>query len=575
MRGARVAWFVLLAGPWAGCGGDSARGSADGFGRPDPEGGVHEVDAPQGDASAEPNLDLGSTEVAVDSGPERAPEPAPDVGAEATAMIEPMPDIGGESPLNTEPLPEPAPEPVPDASAADMPVPPPDMAGAIDVSVDVPADIPADVPVDAPAPAANIGAWCDPAESDGALNNPACVGGTRCLVVRDPGEGMCVIFGCSVDLPTAAIDEESCHVAYGTAYVCVDLDGAFGDALEPYDPPAFADGQNANLQDNVCLRRCTPSDSGNDCEPEFACSPDSTRFNFDDAVCYFPACGSGVDCPVTVSPSGSCMLDTDCDTGAGQFCTSVQDLDGDGTLEMRACALPGDCNAGNGLCDPHTLGSPGSAIGAPCAFDAGCPDGGACVLEGPAYDALGNIVARVPHNGYCTRLGCRFAATLVTAACPPGAECNHNYYAGGCQPACDVGDPWGCRNNDCDPLSGLTVGCDWFSDLDCYDWSGWSFGNGLPLVGGPTGIVCDYDGSALKTCEDIWNMSGGVGCPGVAPVGNPWGMDCYDRETATPMASDTDPLGRCLDVTTSGPACADFGQYCDGFCVDTGGGPCP
>lgn len=452
-----------------------------------------------------------------------------------------------------------------DPAVVDGPVPAADLPQAPDATGDVGADLSPPLP--------NIGVWCDPALSDGSRNNPACMGAAKCAQIT-PTDGMCVIFGCGVDLPSDGIDEESCGTDYGAAYVCVDLDGEFGDAAEPYDPPTWPAGQNANLADNACLVKCVPKDAANDCAPEFSCAADSTRLHFDGAVCYFVACQGGADCAVTVSPPGSCAIDLDCDTAGGQFCTGVQDLDGDGTLEVRACALGGECNPQNGLCDPHALGA-GTAIGAPCAFDADCPDGATCVLEAPVYDTLGGIVTRAPRNGYCTKLGCRFAATLTSAACPPGSECNHNYYAGGCQPACDVGDPWGCRNNDCAPSSGLTAGCDWFGDLDCYDWSGWTFSSGLPMIGGPTGIVCDYDGPVFNTCEDMWFRTGGIGCPGVAPVGNPAGMDCWYFESATPAPTNDDPFGRCLDTTTSGPACSDYGQLCDGICTDTAGGPCP
>jgi len=508
-----------------------------------------------------------------------------DQGADAPAPDAPRADVAADVAPGPEPVPDPAPDlsPPPDAaSQADAPIAAPprdtaiDVPAAVDAPVDgPPADLPpADAAIDGPV-LPNIGAWCDPALSDGALDNPACVGGTRCLIVRDPTDGLCTIFGCSVDLPTAGVDEESCSTTYGAAYVCVDLDGSVSDPLEPYDPPTFPDGQNADLVDNVCLERCTPREDGNDCHPAFACAPDSTRLHFGGGVCYFVACADGTDCPVTTSAPGTCAVDGDCDTGAGEFCTGVQDLDGDGALEVRACAERGTCNPDNGLCDPHALGAPAATIGDPCAFDTECPDGSTCVLEAPVYDTEGSIVALVPRNGYCTKLGCRFDSTLTSATCPIGHECNQNYFAGGCQPSCDVNDPWGCRNNDCDPGSGLTSGCDWFGDLDCYDWSGWSFPSGLQMVRGPTGIVCDYDGPGFNTCEDIWYASGGLGCPGVAPVGNPAAMDCRDRETAALTVDDADPLGRCLDVTSSGPVCADHGRFCDGVCVDTGGGPCP
>jgi hypothetical protein len=566
--------FASAIGLWSGCGGDSAPGVADvagdARGASEASDASRAIDGPPADgraidaaAGADVAAERAWPDAAADGGPDaRDPDGPQDAAIDVPSGS--LADVASEASA-----PDAAADVATDTTAATDSATVADL-GAVDVDVPSP-DVSADLAPATP----NIGAWCDPAQSDGARANPACLGGTTCLVVRAPTDGMCVIFGCSVDLPTEPAVEDSCGPTFGVDYVCIDLDGEFGDLAEIYDPPAYPDGQNANLADNVCLPTCTPRSASNDCAAEFACAPDSTRLHFDGAVCYFPACLGGADCAVTVAPPGSCLVDPDCDTASGEFCTGVQDLDGDGTLEVRACARGGDCNPQNGLCDPHALGSPSSAIGEPCASDADCPDGGTCVLEAPVLDTFGAVVTRAPRNGYCTKLGCRFAATLPSAACPAGSECNHNYYAGGCQPACDVGDPWGCRNHDCDPGSGLTARCDWFGDLDCYDWSAWAFGNGLPMVAGPTGIVCDYDGPVFHTCEDMFYLSGGVGCPGVAPAGNPAAMDCWDVETATPLADGADPAGRCVDTTTAGPACSDYGRFCDGFCVDTGGGPCP
>jgi hypothetical protein len=417
---------------------------------------------------------------------------------------------------------------------------------------------------------ANIGAWCDPANSDGSGNNPACVSGTKCLVMDQAAQnGMCVVYGCTVDLfGTGGINEESCHVDYGAGYLCIDLDTAYGDTAEPYDPPGgFPDGQNADLSDNVCVQTCTPQSAANDCDPNFACLPDSTRYNAGTAICFGLPCQNGNDCPVTVSQNDACTTSTDCNTGAGQFCVLLIDTNGDGTVDTGACAVAGTCNS-SGLCAPHTMGNASAQIGDPCASDIDCPNGSTCLQPGP--DILLPVTdvppaPRAPRNGYCTILNCRFASTMPGFACPAGTECNLAFFAGGCERACDPADATGCRGNDCDPAGGTTTGCDWFGDFDCYDWSTWTFVGGAPLVSG-SGVVCDYWGPTMHSCESF-SAFGGSGCPAVAPSGNPNAMDCYDVESGVPTADDADPAGRCLDTTPSGPPCGQFGSLVNGECV--------
>jgi hypothetical protein len=358
-------------------------------------------------------------------------------------------------------------------------------------------------------PASNIGAWCNPAESGTDGENPACTGDARCLTMDSPPQnGICVVFGCSIDLTgTEGISEETCRIMYGDDFVCVDVDGVFADDGEPYDPPEHPRGQNANLDDNVCVPKCVPRVDGNDCQAEFACRPDSTRFNFIDAVCLGLACGSDDDCP-----EGS------------------------------------ECNLDNGLCR-RTAGDPTASIADPCEVDDDCPVGGACLLEEGRTDTQG-AAYRAPRAGYCTLLGCRFAETLPHAACPAGTACYHYFFAGACMRNCDPTDPLGCRGNDCNPGPGPTQGCDWFGDYECLDWGGWSFfGGAVPVVAGPDGEICDYNVNR--------------GCQGVPTCEPP--STCVDPETGLP-----DPQGVCLDSTGSGPPCTTFGNgaLCDGYCVD-------
>jgi len=416
-----------------------------------------------------------------------------------------------------------------------------------------------------PAPGAE-GSWCDPALSGEDGQNPGCAEGAICAEI-DERSGICLTPGCSVDLIATTTNEDSC----GSGYACIDLDGLFDD--EEYDRESQPDGQNLDRDDNVCVRKCTPHEDSNECDDGLACAPDTTRYHFAQPVCFAPACESGRDCPVTVSASGTCARDGDC--GEGQFCSSFIDTDGDGVLDRGACAVPGVCNAASGLCDPHTLGGDSAMVGDPCQSDMDCQMGGTCLLA-PGRGGWGlDAVPGIPRNGYCTLLGCRFSDTLPGRHCPTGSSCSQFYWAGGCQRRCSAMDPTGCRGNDCDPAAGVTRGCDWYGDYDCYDWTGWFFATGLPVVDGLDGYVCDYIGPLQLDCETMQISSAGQGCSALAPTGNPVDMQCRDPESAMVTASPSDPNGSCLDTTPSGPPCADYGRFCDGECIDTGGRPCP
>jgi hypothetical protein len=380
-------------------------------------------------------------------------------------------------------------------------------AGVLDPTVDA---SPADPSADGPVKLGEPGSWCDPALSSGDGTNPACLPIERCVVRDDPPQnGLCAVVGCTVDLPTASINEDSCRGPLGNNYVCVDLDGANDDA-EPYNS-SHPQGQNTDLSDNLCVRKCTPRADGNDCEPQFACRPDSTRYDLLHAVCLDLACQSGT------CPAGS------------------------------------TCNTTNGLCSPSSVGDPSARIGDPCLADAECPPGGACLVEEAITDASGTRLA--PRNGYCTILGCRFADTLPDFACPAGSACDNFFYAGGCVRNCDPLDATTCRNDACDPGSGLANGCDWLGDFECVDWSGWNLAViGLPVVSGDA-VICDFVYDSIRSCA--------LGCPG--------GSTCTDPETGLPSTD-----GACLDTTASGPPCATNGAdgaFCAGECVDRDSDP--
>jgi hypothetical protein len=363
-----------------------------------------------------------------------------------------------------------------------------------DVAADTPVDGPRDDvgPADSPIPP-NIGVWCDPSESDSGGANPACVGGAGCLVFDDPPQnGMCVIAPCRTDDLATAVDEDDCRRAHGPEFVCVDLDAT----------------SDTSLLDNACVPVCTPRADGNDCEPEFACDPASTRFNFVDAVCLTLACPNPRSCP-------------------------------DGF----------ECRELSGLCVRSATGNPSAAIGDPCATDDDRPLAANC-LEENRFEATDGEVLRFPRNGTCTILGCRFAETLPDFACPAGTACYTAFFAGACMRTCDTADPAGCRGRGCDPAGAVIDGCDWLGDYECIDLTNtvW-LANDLPVVVGDDPI-CDY----------LWrtDCNAALVCPA--------GRTCTDKLTGAGATE-----GVCLDATVSGPPCVTIGAdggFCDGECVD-------
>ena len=352
--------------------------------------------------------------------------------------------------------------------------------GETDAEVDAGGDLDAGNELQDQGPT-NIGVWCDPRDSDAEGNNPACTGDTTCFSASppfdDPQEnGICAVVGCDVDIWGDQATSNSCGERYSDS-VCIDVDGPFGDQAEPYDREDYPDGQNANRMDNICVIMCTPSATSNSCDPHFACSADSTRFNFANPVCLGLACHTGYDCPVSITGNDACASDADCTLiMSGSFCDLRRDTDGDGTLDSGACALPGSCNVTTGACAVHFMGDPDASIGDPCQADVDCPVGGTCVVEELGTDELDRAY-RAPRNGYCTLLGCRFPdATGVT--CPAGSACGGWFFAGGCMDLCDPTDAAGCRDDldqdpttangiPCDVAGGVVTDCDWYGDFEC------------------------------------------------------------------------------------------------------------
>jgi len=268
---------------------------------------------------------------------------------------------------------------------------------------------------------------------------------------------------------------------------------------------------------DYCLTECTPAIGKNDCPDGLACHPTTDALVYADAaLCLYPACVNGEDCPVRLaaacdplSPAAQC-------TGqpAGAFCAA----DAPGSTTGH-CVLPGTCDPVSGLCLAHALGTQAAKVGDPCNDDRDC--GGAMFCEQERVDADGNVYAR---NGYCSIEGCMFAGTLPLRACPTGAICNRLSPGGRCFKACALTDPTGCRNHAADK----------HGDYECYDWS--------KLVGGPK----------QPTCEPALPCGPGWSCPTLGDATNSTDMGCRDRATGAKLP-DHSPAGFCLDTTASGP----------------------
>lgn len=392
---------------------------------------------------------------------------------------------------------------------------------------------------------ANIGVPCDPADGNGEDElNPACEGDARCFDTNGT-DGICAVFGCREDNAATGTNEDSCRLDYGNDFLCVDIQG----------------NEDTNLADNICVQKCTPNDTANSCESPFACTPISRRFNFSDTVCIDLGCQVDADCPVSITNDVTCMSDADC-PGGTDYCVLANDTNDDGMLDIGACSEAGTCNTANGLCAPHSLGSPTGRVGDPCQADTDCPDGGTCVNEGPYTDVNG-VIFRSPRNGYCTIFGCKYE-DATGATCPAGTGCYTTFFAGGCMDLCDQENATACRDDldeDADPTGngtpcnvgmGITTNCDWYGDYECQDWAGFTFtGSGDQVVLGANGTICDYIGAQQRDCSVFTGIGG---CPAVAPVGNTTGMDCRFPRTGVQTTGASDD-GRCLDTTTSGDLC--------------------
>lgn len=344
-----------------------------------------------------------------------------------------------------------------------------------------------------------------------------------------------VLLGCDTRRVSSGADGGSCSVAIGELCAqsseccvgsCVGLLGgarvcapscSFDDPTTPADEDSCAPGQrcinasgSASL-DLRCLPTCTPELGKTSCPPGLACVPWAAELAIggSDAFCIGTRCNSGRDCPLRLARS--------CKVGGAEvcladhpeaFCAPDQAWRPDGPA---SCALPGRCDVASGLCRAHDRGSATARVGDPCQDDRDCGGAMECWSEEAGLRPF-------PHNGYCTIVGCIFAASLPERACGADSLCFGRPSGGICYRRCDLEDAQSCRGHEPDD----------FGDYECY-----AAGTASPICM-PTFISCEVDG----------------GCEALGLPGNPTKMRCRDPQSGTDLPANP-PQGVCLDDTSS------------------------
>lgn len=310
---------------------------------------------------------------------------------------------------------------------------------------------------------------------------------------------------CTADDPaTPLVNEDSCPDL--TKYLCAPT------LLLPGAPHA-------------CVRRCSPKYGSKACGPHLACHWRSVSYSpgLDQAVCVYPGCLSGKDCPVYLDQSCSPGAVGQCAGQAGVFCAADESSASGGT-----CAQTGSCEAASGLC----LAFPGAGsggVGAPCKTDLDCQSGRRCDRE---RTVGGQLHAR---NGYCVLEGCAFPKTLPERACPAGSVCQRLVPGGACFKACKLESATDCRGHAGDQRG----------DYECYALNNLAIGGGA-IADAPTcepadSYPCTLFATSKLDCTYL----------GTYPS-NSTQMQCRERTTGTLLPKGA-PGGFCLDTTSSGP----------------------
>ena len=275
-----------------------------------------------------------------------------------------------------------------------------------------------------------------------------------------------------------------------------------------------------------CLQKCTPTMSHNPCPVGLACKPKSTQYSrtVNKAVCVYPPCTSGKDCPVALSETcnQATAVPKCTKSPKGAFCAP----DPLSTLGGR-CNLAGACHAKSGLCNPHKYGKPAAKVGDPCKDDRDCNGTMFCLQQ------QATLGAPQYRNGYCTVSGCTFAKSLSIRACGTGSSCFSYTYGGICFKTCDLKNASSCRGQAKDK----------HGDYECRAWNNLTMGGVLisktPICEPGHRVPCDLFSGAKLDCS-VLGLSG-----------NPTKMSCRDPKSGKVLTK-FDSSGYCLDATASG-----------------------
>jgi len=356
--------------------------------------------------------------------------------------------------------------------------------------------------------------------------------------------------------PTGCGAGHSCLMIYSSAGLCTK--SCIPD--DPYTPTVNEDscpkgnvcGQIQGAGQNYCFHECAPQLGCSECDTGISCHPSAGSYigRRDKTVCLYGRCTTGADCRVTTGVACKTNAPT---CGAGESCQPVQNGSTDGV-----CSKAGVCDALSGLCAPHKLGQATAKVGDPCKGDVDCGDAMYCLMEfdESKYHKQGGVsctdnseccsgncdygtctAGPCPiryRNGYCTVLGCQYAATYPERACPAGSDCNIIYGGGFCQKTCSLTTASDCRGHSADLIG----------DYECRAWNKIQVSTGKYASAGP---VCDV--GVFVPCK-TW-FSSKQDCSIMGNAGNTTKMACRDLKN-TILSNKYDANGFCLDDTASG-----------------------
>ena len=342
-----------------------------------------------------------------------------------------------------------------------------------------------------PTPCKSIGNTC--------TSDKDCCGNYLCAKLFS-GARICTA-NCTRDNPsTPLVNEDTCPGAPNN-FVCANIASPPGLVLR-------------------CLKRCNPTTGKNPCPAGLACDPLTTvmTVSSDKAVCGWPACKTGKDCPVHLSklctpasPAWQCQ-----GMPAGVYCAPVFLSSFSGR-----CAYEGVCDVKSGICAIHKLGKATAKVGDPCVDDRDCGGQMECLMGGSTSGVA------YWSNGYCSIRGCVFAA-LKERTCPTGSTCSSNHYGGRCLKTCSLTQASTCRGYAKDKRG----------DYECRAWDNTKAAK-APVCEGGFVVPCSYFTGTKMTCAVL------------GATGNPTDMACRDLTTGKKL-SQHDVNGYCLDNTSSG-----------------------